>query len=155
MIKILVFVWNRTLRERVNFYFFRDFLLVLAKFSFWGGSLGLGYNSMKFWDFANISWFPKILSLQPFGNSYISCLLLIITLRFSCGQTPRSLKTRPWFWDRPRFYSWPLFINDIIIFIEKTDICNCVDDNTLYKSSPSQSVVQQFRAWHFDCLKLF
>ena len=27
------------------------------------------------------------------------------------------------------------------MFIEKTDICNFVDDNTLYKSSPSLSVV--------------
>ena len=27
------------------------------------------------------------------------------------------------------------------MFIEKTDICNFADDNTLYKSSPSLSVV--------------
>ena len=32
-------------------------------------------------------------------------------------------------------------INDLIMFIEKTDICNFADDNTLYKSSPSLSVV--------------
>ena len=30
-----------------------------------------------------------------------------------------------------------IFINDLIMFIEKTDICNFPDDNTLYKSSPS------------------
>ena len=32
-----------------------------------------------------------------------------------------------------------IFINDLIMFIEKTDICNFKDDNTLYKSSPSLS----------------
>ena len=32
-------------------------------------------------------------------------------------------------------------INDLLIFIEKTDICNFADDNTLYKSSPNLSVV--------------
>ena len=30
------------------------------------------------------------------------------------------------------------------MFIEKTDICNFVDDNTLYKSSPSLSVVLNY-----------
>ena len=34
-----------------------------------------------------------------------------------------------------------IFINDLIIFIEKTDICNFTDYNTLYKSSTSLSVV--------------
>ena len=34
-----------------------------------------------------------------------------------------------------------IIINDLIVFIEKTDICNFADDNTLYKSSPSLSVV--------------
>ena len=39
-----------------------------------------------------------------------------------------------------------IFINDLIMFIEKTDICKFADDNTLYKSSPSLSVV-------LNCLK--
>ena len=34
-----------------------------------------------------------------------------------------------------------IFINDLIMFIEKTDICNFADDNTLHKSSPSLSIV--------------
>ena len=34
-----------------------------------------------------------------------------------------------------------IFINDLIMFIEKTEIYNFVDDNTLYKSVPSLSVV--------------
>ena len=35
-------------------------------------------------------------------------------------------------------------INDLIMFIEKTDIHNFADDNTLYKSSPSLSVVLKY-----------
>ena len=32
-------------------------------------------------------------------------------------------------------------MNNLIMFIEKSDICNFADDNTLYKSSPSLSVI--------------
>ena len=42
------------------------------------------------WDPFNTSHIPKILSLKSFGNlwgnSYILCLLLIITFCFTCGQ---------------------------------------------------------------------
>ena len=66
------------------------FLLLLAGASLRGGGWALGNNSMRFWDFSDISCFPKILSLKLFGNStgysYIPCLLLIITLRFTCGE---------------------------------------------------------------------
>ena len=34
-----------------------------------------------------------------------------------------------------------IFINNLIAFIEITDICNFADDNALYKSSPKLSVV--------------
>ena len=34
-----------------------------------------------------------------------------------------------------------LVITLLIMFIEKTDICNFADDNTFYKSSPNLSVV--------------
>ena len=37
-----------------------------------------------------------------------------------------------------------IFINDLIMFIEKTNICNFVDDNSLYKSSLSLSVVLNY-----------
>ena len=30
-----------------------------------------------------------------------------------------------------------IFVNDLIMFIEKTDNCNFMDDNTLYKSTIS------------------
>ena len=42
---------------------------------------------MKSWDFLDISQFPKVLSYKSFGNSwgnlYIPCLSLIITIRFA------------------------------------------------------------------------
>ena len=61
----------------------------MTRFSFWEGDWGIGYNSMKFWDHLDISQFHKILSPKSFdiswGNSYIPCLLLIITICFTCG----------------------------------------------------------------------
>ena len=55
-----------------------SYLLVLTKLSFWEGEWALGYNSIRFW------------SLESFGNSwdnsYVECLLLIITIRFTCGE---------------------------------------------------------------------
>ena len=45
---------------------------------------------MKFRDFLDVSWFPKILSLKLLGNlrgnSCMPCLLVIITLPFTCGE---------------------------------------------------------------------
>ena len=74
---------------KVQFVFFSSFLLVLTKFSFWEEDWALGYNSMKFWDFPDIS--QKILSLKSFGNSwgnsYKLYLLLIVRLRFTCGES--------------------------------------------------------------------
>ena len=65
-------------------------MLALKKFSFWQEDWALGYVSVRFWDFPGFSQFPKIISLQSFGsswcNSYMSCLLLIITLCFTCGE---------------------------------------------------------------------
>ena len=76
---------------RAQFLFFKGFLLMLEEISLFGGGGGaewaLDYNSIKFWGFPNILYFPKILS---FGNSldnlYIPCLILIITFRFTCGE---------------------------------------------------------------------
>ena len=67
---------------RFQFLSFSNFLLVLTKFLFWEEDWTLGYNSMKFRDF------PDLLSCseQVVSNSYIPCLLLIITLRFTCGE---------------------------------------------------------------------
>ena len=47
-------------------------------------------------------------------------------------------------WDTPRFYSRSSHIQyfyDLIKFIKKSDIYNFANDNTLYESSPSVSVV--------------
>ena len=46
---------------------------------------------MNFWDVLDISWFPEVLSVKSFGNlwgnSYKPCLLPIITIPFTCGDT--------------------------------------------------------------------
>ena len=41
---------------------------MLTKFSFLEEDLVLSNNSMKFWDFPDISENPKILSFNSFGN---------------------------------------------------------------------------------------
>ena len=74
----LVFVLGSARREGFNICFFRMFLVLLPKLSFWRGDWALGYHSMGFGHFPDISRFPKILSLQSFSNSwhnsYIPCL---------------------------------------------------------------------------------
>ena len=51
----LVSIWNRAPREKCNFLFLKGFLLVLKKVSFSEEDWALGYNSMTFWDFPDIS----------------------------------------------------------------------------------------------------
>ena len=69
---------------KVQFLFFRSFLLVLAKVSVWEEDWELGYNSMEFWEFPDFSKFPKFQNLRSFGSSwgnfYLPYLLLIMTL---------------------------------------------------------------------------
>ena len=64
----------------------RAFWLVSLKFNFWKGDWALGYVSTQIWDFPNISWFPKILSLtsihNSWGNSYTKFDILDITFCF-------------------------------------------------------------------------
>ena len=52
----LVFVWDSVQREG----FFKGFLLVLVKLSFWQGGLGAGYHSMGFRQFPDILNFFKL-----------------------------------------------------------------------------------------------
>ena len=86
MRQTLAFMWNREIRK-FQFLFFSSFLLVSRKSLFWDEDWTLGYNSREFWDFPDLSKFPKILSLKLFGNSYILSLLVIIALRFTCGES--------------------------------------------------------------------
>ena len=53
----LVFVWNSALRKEFSFCFSGDFLLVLAGYWFWRGGWSLGYYSMGFRYFPDISQF--------------------------------------------------------------------------------------------------
>ena len=63
---------------------FQEFLAIIAKIFMLEEDWTPGYISMRFWDF------PEILSLKLFGNSWsnlhIPCLLLVITLHFTCGK---------------------------------------------------------------------
>ena len=43
---------------KVRFLYFKIFLLVSTKFSFWQEYRALGYNSVKFSDFPDICQFP-------------------------------------------------------------------------------------------------
>ena len=103
---------------------------------------------MKLWDFHDVSWFPKVLSLQSFGNSwdnsYIPCLLLIITTRFICGdqnilsniKMSQSILTRiagreivflshlshgSWIFLRWYIINWHVFIVWLPLFHERLD----------------------------------
>ena len=64
--------------------------LLLSKFNFWKGDWALGYIFTQIWVFRNISLFPKIVSLQSFGNlwgnSYTKFAILDITLRCTCDE---------------------------------------------------------------------
>ena len=82
----LVFVWDSAQGGKFSFYF-QEFLASIEKNdSFLQGDWALVYNSSKFWDFLDISEFPKILSLKLFWNFYIPCLLLIMVSRFTYGK---------------------------------------------------------------------
>ena len=41
---------------------FQEFIASINKLSFWRGGWALGYHSMRFRHFLDISYFPKILS---------------------------------------------------------------------------------------------
>ena len=102
--KALVSMWNSKIRETFNFYFSAVFCWYQQSFYFekwpghWEEDWALDYNSMNFWDFPDLSEFPKILSLKSWGkswgNSSIPYLLLKIALCFNCGETKILLKNQ-------------------------------------------------------------
>ena len=62
----------------------------MTKILFLEGSMELGSVSTQFWDFPNISQFPKIQSLQAFsnswGDSYTNFTVLEIDSRFTWSE---------------------------------------------------------------------
>ena len=58
-------------------------MLVLAKFSFLEEDWTLGYNSMKFWHYSELSWFRTFLSLKSFNNSWHTPVYYYF---FTCGE---------------------------------------------------------------------
>ena len=92
---------------RVWFLFLKSFLLVLLEFSFWRG--GAGHWAMEtgvsFYEALKFSWYsltfwalgpplpapwrpacPQVLSCSVACESTWTCLLLIIALRYTCGE---------------------------------------------------------------------
>ena len=55
----LVFMWNNTTTVKFQFLFLSSFLLLLTKPLFSEEDWALAYNSLKFYDFLDISLFPK------------------------------------------------------------------------------------------------
>ena len=55
------------------------------KSSFWRGT-GLGLSFYGVLDFPDIYYFPRILSLKSFGNSYLLHVKVVIAHRFTCGK---------------------------------------------------------------------
>ena len=51
----VVFVWNGARREKFHFYFSRVFFIVLESFRFGGGGWAMGYHSVGFRHFPDIS----------------------------------------------------------------------------------------------------
>ena len=75
--KTLISVFVYLLSTIVNFFFCR-------------GDWALGCVPVQFWDFANISLFPKFLNLKSYGNSwstsYVRFLVQNIEFRFTWGE---------------------------------------------------------------------
>ena len=65
-------------------------LTTIAKVKFCKGDWALVYVSTLIWDFSNISWFSKILSLKSFtnswGNSYTKFAILDFKFCFTCDK---------------------------------------------------------------------
>ena len=82
----------------VSYLLLHTFYLLLLKCNDWKGDWTLGYVSTQIWDFCNISYFPKILSLKVFGNlwgnSYTKFVILDIKFRslWQIGPLQRAVK---------------------------------------------------------------
>ena len=88
-----VFLWNRALREESNFYL-PEFFASIDKIFILGAGLRTRIIPWSFGIFLIFPNFLKSLNLKylksfdkSWGNLNIPCLLLIITLCFTCGET--------------------------------------------------------------------
>ena len=55
---------------------FRDFFASISENFILAGGWALGYHSMEFRHLTDISYFPKILSLKSFGNSFVYTMFI-------------------------------------------------------------------------------
>ena len=65
--KVLIYIFQQIL--------FLFFFIIIIFFLWGGGGAGwaVGYNSVKFSDFSDLSQFPKILNFKSLGNWYMPC----------------------------------------------------------------------------------
>ena len=72
-------------------FIFSYFYLLLPKSNIFKGDWALGYVSTQIWGFPNIFYFPNILSLSSFCNSwsntYNKFTILDIIFRLACGES--------------------------------------------------------------------
>ena len=63
---------------------------LLPNINFWMGDRAAAYVSTQFWDFFFISYFPKVVTLEPFSNawssSYAEFIITDIKFCFTCGE---------------------------------------------------------------------
>ena len=83
-----------------------NFWLLLSKFDFWREYWALGCVSTQIWDFSDVSYVPKILSLKWFRNSWsisqIKFVIADVTLRFTVANRTctKSLYSSKILWPR-------------------------------------------------------
>ena len=75
--------WARSRCGKILICIFQQFSASIGGLWAWRG---VGRWVIIPWSFEIFLIFPNFLSLKSFGNSYIPRLLLIITLRFTCGE---------------------------------------------------------------------
>ena len=63
---------------------------LLPNINFWMGDRAAAYVSTQFWDFFFISYFPKVVTLEPFSDawssSYAEFIITDIKFCFTCGE---------------------------------------------------------------------
>ena len=114
--------WNKSHRQlrtkfnkMIRFWnlFLCNFWPLLPNFYLWKGDWVLGSASDHFYDFPNVSLFPKIVSLESFdkslGTLHTMFLVFYIKYHFTCGESNL-------------YYSLPVFhkFTSAIVSYEKT-----------------------------------
>ena len=83
-------------------FFFSSSSYPLVKFYFWKGEWVQGSACAQLWRFPKISLFPMTLNLKLFnnfwGNLHTQLLVIVIFLRFTCGECQKVNGCKNIFW---------------------------------------------------------